>query len=513
MIMLSDHGNSVPGAYSSEVNWLKENGVVDEGEEIDERQLKRMSFYFGEKRFAFRAKRLREKTAVIAYKDITGLSLNISTSTDEIHDDQKLIVYDTKGHKHTFDWGSDIRRLITEHIDKIPVGVSIGGSGGNLVLERTIKQSAAKHNIEVYFKSDGIILMQAKRTLTYQIIPYEDVTAVRDLRGDCDADWLHYYELSLSTTGTAVVWDMAGFSDGYFRYRERFNEKVEFRPVYSDMYIQDGELDLPEYVTMIGEAGFQKSPLTSVRSWGGVQKIGPYAFSKCLNLKEVTMSDKADFGVGIFEGCLHLSKVCLPPKLKRIPSSTFLDCRELKEIAIPDGTEQIKYCAFKRSGLQSISIPDSLKDIEENAFAGCSALTEVHYAGTMAQRAQIQIGKGNQCLCKHAAWICADGTIPGQERKMAKRFQSLKNNRFIAKIKNEKAAKILRWVIWNPRSSILCCLRVIGLVVGLGGLLLGLPVALILKFVFDTDILQIVSVVCLAGLMCGLLAYVMPPDD
>ena len=81
----------------------------------------------------------------------------------------------------------------------------------------------------------------------------------------------------------------------------------------------------------------------------------------------------------------------------------------LAEISIPDSVISIGVGSFHScTGLTSIAISDSVASIERMAFLGCAALTDVYYAGTMAQRAEIEIGNENYYLL-NATWHFAKG--------------------------------------------------------------------------------------------------------
>ncbi len=92
--------------------------------------------------------------------------------------------------------------------------------------------------------------------------------------------------------------------------------------------------------------GFNDS-LESVTVPEGVQKIESYAFSMCVNLKEIY----------------------LPNSLKSIENHAFYGCDSLESIKIPEGVESIEALVFSGcSSLKEIYLPSSLKEIADNAF-------------------------------------------------------------------------------------------------------------------------------------------------
>lgn len=117
------------------------------------------------------------------------------------------------------------------------------------------------------------------------------------------------------------------------------------------------EVNIPEYVTSIGEK----------------------AFDCCGNLRKVVIPNTVkSIGKNAFSYCSNLTQVNIPNSVKRIEDETFMDCLSLAEVTIPNSVESIGKDAFGNcEALKSIHIPDSVTNIEELAFAGCSKLKDV----------------------------------------------------------------------------------------------------------------------------------------
>ena len=60
--------------------------------------------------------------------------------------------------------------------------------------------------------------------------------------------------------------------------------------------------------------------------------------------------------------------------------STFTSCKNLRNIALPDGLEYLGKACFKDSALESIGLPPALKTIEESAFYQCESLKSVEFS-------------------------------------------------------------------------------------------------------------------------------------
>jgi hypothetical protein len=169
-------------------------------------------------------------------------------------------------------------------------------------------------------------------------------------------------------------------------------------------------------------------------TYDGVQNL--------MQLAEILVIENNVTSVGakMFWASHTLTRVILPPSLRKIGAEAFYDCGELVEIIIPDGLTEIGEAAFQGcSKLSNVSIPDSVRSIERYTFVGCSSLTnitipesvtrieyfafpascklsDVYYSGSMEQWREITFGSsssylyGNEGL-ETAAIHCSDGII------------------------------------------------------------------------------------------------------
>jgi hypothetical protein len=102
-----------------------------------------------------------------------------------------------------------------------------------------------------------------------------------------------------------------------------------------------------------------------------VKAIENNAFSNCMNLKSVTISDSITIiGNEAFKGCSNLREVKIGTKLQKIGVSAFLSCRKLQKINLPNSIIEISKHAFSNCiSLEQILLPDNLNKIESYAFA------------------------------------------------------------------------------------------------------------------------------------------------
>lgn len=77
----------------------------------------------------------------------------------------------------------------------------------------------------------------------------------------------------------------------------------------------------------------------------------------------------------------NIKAIKLPLSLRKIGSYAFLGCKNLTEISIPDGVEEIGQGAFSSCNFSSVVIPSSVKMIDDYAFSNNKMLMEVFFLG------------------------------------------------------------------------------------------------------------------------------------
>ena len=160
-------------------------------------------------------------------------------------------------------------------------------------------------------------------------------------------------------------------------------------PFYYDLYLNGSkvtDLNLPTNMTYISSYLFSHcKSLISVNIPKSVKGVGMYAFSCCPNLKEVYIAsgdsitpNKSFSSFGMFEYCLSLEKVILPPDCTVIPDSAFYHCDSLESLILPYGIEKIGVSAFHYcEKLRYISIPETVRKIGYAAFFNCVSLSDL----------------------------------------------------------------------------------------------------------------------------------------
>ena len=97
-------------------------------------------------------------------------------------------------------------------------------------------------------------------------------------------------------------------------------------------------------------------------------------------IRSVSIPDSVtDLGEFVFDGCLNLRRIALPPGLMYLWGYTFCRCG-LEEIRLPDPIKIIPSYAFKDcKQLKKVICGTGMKKISAWAFGGCDQLAEVMY--------------------------------------------------------------------------------------------------------------------------------------
>lgn len=128
--------------------------------------------------------------------------------------------------------------------------------------------------------------------------------------------------------------------------------------IASTMYQTD--VVIPEGVETIDREAFVDCLLTSIKLPDSLESIEREAFRRCRNLRSVV------FGTGvteipkyIFENCVNLEKVILPPNLEKICDGAFKNTN-LSNIQFKEGLKEIGYLAFAGTPMQEVVIPSTI---------------------------------------------------------------------------------------------------------------------------------------------------------
>ena len=173
--------------------------------------------------------------------------------------------------------------------------------------------------------------------------------------------------------------------------------------IINDIVVQyngvDNDVVIPEGAVKLNGALFENASIETITLPKSLKVIGQSCFSMCVRLRKINFSMALErIEEGAFKGCKSLKEVELPPAVKlgndifmnsgleniklpseliSIPYACFIECRNLKQIDIPDGVRSIEQYAFSSTGLESVDIPSSVEFIRDSAFSSCNKLETV----------------------------------------------------------------------------------------------------------------------------------------
>ncbi len=162
-------------------------------------------------------------------------------------------------------------------------------------------------------------------------------------------------------------------------------------------------------LTSIGQGAFYDCyALKSITIPSSVTSIGKSAFDACESLESVVFEDGINLSTieeATFSGCSKLTSISIPSTVTAIGSSAFEYCSSLESITIPDGVTSIEDSTFGYcTSLTSIVIPSSVTSVDRTAFYMghnvSGIISDVYYAGTLAEWESITIGEGNDNLAE-----------------------------------------------------------------------------------------------------------------
>lgn len=124
----------------------------------------------------------------------------------------------------------------------------------------------------------------------------------------------------------------------------------------------------------------QRDKIVGVSIPKSIKKIDDMSFTKCKNLKEVTILEGVEsIGWGAFGRCDNLEKITIPNSVTNIDSYAFSFCENLKNITLPKNLSTMSEALFNGCiNLEKIAIPESVTKIEALVFAGCESIQSIY---------------------------------------------------------------------------------------------------------------------------------------
>lgn len=171
-------------------------------------------------------------------------------------------------------------------------------------------------------------------------------------------------------TGTATHLEIPTEIEGYPVTRigeEAFLGKSDIFSVY-----------LPKSVIYVGFGAFANCRNLYSAEFEGETEIEDSAFYYCRNLLEIILpKGLEEVRAYTFTGCYRLQEADLPNSLTYIGDSSFYKCTSLQDIVIPRNVTEIGDSAFAYSGVSNALLGSNVGTIGKLAFAGCDHLSNM----------------------------------------------------------------------------------------------------------------------------------------
>lgn len=141
------------------------------------------------------------------------------------------------------------------------------------------------------------------------------------------------------------------------------------------------QTEIRDILPNLTEGDVTYSAMTDVKISGCTTQIGANAFSYCIGLEHVTMSDDITvINANGFVGCNAMSSITLSNSLVEIGQNAFLNCTSLTGITLPNTLQTISGSAFEHCASieGAITIPSGVTNIGSMAFRDCHHITSIN---------------------------------------------------------------------------------------------------------------------------------------
>ncbi len=132
-------------------------------------------------------------------------------------------------------------------------------------------------------------------------------------------------------------------------------------------------------VTDIGSWAFDGCPLTTLSLGKNIKTIGDYAFHDCRNLKNVTIPQSVtSIGKHAFDGCHSLDSLAINGAIESMGKQAFDGCISLKTLKLGENIKTIGNYAFRNCiSLTNVTIPEKVTTIGPGTFSWCTHLESI----------------------------------------------------------------------------------------------------------------------------------------
>lgn len=145
------------------------------------------------------------------------------------------------------------------------------------------------------------------------------------------------------------------------------------------------EIVIPQSVTMIGDCAFLNCRnLKQINLPDKMKRFGVSSNSSYYSLSRPSIEESSC--ISVFQGCNSLESIKIPEGIDRIGPYCFYKCTNLKNVALSNSLTRIDNNAFQGcKSIEEIKIPEGVTAIGDNAFADCTNLKKVYLPDSLGR--------------------------------------------------------------------------------------------------------------------------------
>lgn len=192
-------------------------------------------------------------------------------------------------------------------------------------------------------------------------------------------------EISIHFNATEIK--KSAFSDKTLLTKVTFpsNSKLKIINNYAFSNCKNLEfVSLPQNLQEIGDYAFQFCYNLKTISLNFCQKIGMYAFNKCIKLSEFVFEESSITNIPdyCFYNCSSLTEIRFPSSLQTIGISSFMNCIGISSVTFHPSVGSFGDSCFRNCSIQSVdlSVCSSLPTISDNCFRDNTFLETIYFS-------------------------------------------------------------------------------------------------------------------------------------
>ena len=139
-----------------------------------------------------------------------------------------------------------------------------------------------------------------------------------------------------------------------------------------------------------------------------IKKIDPYAFASRKDIENIVISDGVEeIGACAFADCENIESITIPESVTKIGAGAFSGCKNLTKVNLPPLLTTIEVATFSNcTNLKNVHLPDSLQVIEREAFLDCNRVENIDLPEDCFK--SVSKHWGQKIIKENDRWSCAE---------------------------------------------------------------------------------------------------------